>query len=212
MSFIKKQNMSPDAFLQVALQCAYHRIYCRLPCSYESGSTRRFRNGRVDNIRSSTIPALQLCRHLSEFYLSREECKSSLSTNSMDYLRKAVRYQTTITQQAITGKGLDNHLLALLNTLREVSLPIPELFTDNSYKIFNHFELSTSQIPTISRDIYMCYGPVVDDGYGCSYNPQKVKARLESLIVIFIKITRTASFSAFHHSKIVTQPLQSVSG
>jgi hypothetical protein len=130
----------------------------------------------------------------------------------MDYLRKAVRYQTTITQQAITGKGLDNHLLALVNTLREVSLPISELFTDNSYKIFNHFELSTSQIPTISRDIYMCYGPVVDDGYGCSYNPQKVKARLESSKVIFMKITRTASFSAFHHSKIVTQPLQSVSG
>ncbi|CAG5111248.1 Oidioi.mRNA.OKI2018_I69.chr2.g5573.t2.cds [Oikopleura dioica] len=171
-TFIKKQNMSPDAFLQVALQCAYHRIYCRLPCSYESGSIRRFRDGRVDNIRASTIPALQLCRHLSEFY-SRGDCKSSLSTNSMDYLRKAVRFQTSITQQAITGKGLDNHLLALLNTLKEVSLPIPELFTDNSFKTFNHFELSTSQIPTISRDIYMCYGPVVPDGYGCSYNPQK---------------------------------------
>ena len=52
--FVKKQNMSPDAFIQVALQCAFYRIYNRVAASYESASLRRFKEGRVDNIRSTS--------------------------------------------------------------------------------------------------------------------------------------------------------------
>ncbi|KAG7228029.1 hypothetical protein INR49_005651, partial [Caranx melampygus] len=44
--FIKKQRMSPDAFIQVALQLAFYKCNKRLVSTYESASIRRFQQGR----------------------------------------------------------------------------------------------------------------------------------------------------------------------
>ena len=41
--FIKSQNMSPDAFIQVSLQLAYYEVYSTLCSTYESASIRRFK-------------------------------------------------------------------------------------------------------------------------------------------------------------------------
>lgn len=49
--------MSPDCYIQLALQFTIYRMYGRLFCTYESASTRRFRHGRVDCIRSATEEA-----------------------------------------------------------------------------------------------------------------------------------------------------------
>lgn len=46
----------------------------------------------------------------------------------------------------------------------------PELFSDPGYALSNHFSLSTSQVTTNIADSFICYGAVVPDGYGCSYN------------------------------------------
>ena len=54
---------------------------------------------------------------------------------------------------------------------RESGLECPPLFTDSAYGAFNHFKLSTSQVATNADDMFMCYGPVCSDGYGCCYNP-----------------------------------------
>ncbi len=44
------------------------------------------------------------------------------------------------------------------------------LFKEKSYKEYINFRLSTSQLPT-EKGILVGYGPVVPDGYGCSYDP-----------------------------------------
>uniref|UniRef100_A0A3Q2PE91 Choline O-acetyltransferase n=1 Tax=Fundulus heteroclitus TaxID=8078 RepID=A0A3Q2PE91_FUNHE len=62
--FIKKQKMSPDAFIQVALQLAFYKE--RLVTTYESASLRRFQEGRVDNIRSATPEALAFVRSMAD--------------------------------------------------------------------------------------------------------------------------------------------------
>lgn len=51
------------------------------------------------------------------------------------------------------------------------SHPLPEIFTDESYRLANKFLLSTSQVAT-SDDTFMGYGPVEPEGYGASYNPK----------------------------------------
>ncbi|CAB4057591.1 SLC18A3 [Lepeophtheirus salmonis] len=56
--YIKSLNFSPDTFIQMTLQLTYYRLNGTLCSSYESGSTRRFLNGRVDCIRSSHLEAL----------------------------------------------------------------------------------------------------------------------------------------------------------
>jgi choline O-acetyltransferase len=67
---------------------------------------------------------------------------------------------------------MDCHLLALKRIAEENDFGTPELFKDESYQISNQFTLSTSQVPTSMPGSFMCYGPVVPDGYGCSYNPK----------------------------------------
>lgn len=61
-------------------------------------------------------------------------------------------------------------MLALKQVARDNNLPTPELFLDPGYALSNHFSLSTSQVTTNINDSFICYGAVVPDGYGCSYN------------------------------------------
>ncbi|KAK3089454.1 hypothetical protein FSP39_003760 [Pinctada imbricata] len=161
--FPKAQNMSPDSFIQLALQLTYYKIHGKLVSTYESASTRRFHLGRVDNIRANSPAALEWIKTMVGEVETTDEEKMVL-------LRKAMQYQTDIMTQTILGHGIDCHMMGLRNIAMEMDLPIPEVFLDDSYIKSNHFTMSTSQVPT-TMDAFMLYGPVVPDGYGCCYNP-----------------------------------------
>ncbi|XP_030628286.1 choline O-acetyltransferase [Chanos chanos] len=163
--FIKKQKMSPDAYVQVALQFAFYRCHGKPVATYESASIRRFQEGRVDNIRSATCEALAYVKAMTDG-------KSNLADNEkMEKLWAAINAQTHYTILAITGMAIDNHLLGLREMAKELNLESPEIFTDKTYIVSNQFILSTSQVPT-TVDMFCCYGPVVPNGYGTCYNPQ----------------------------------------
>ncbi|XP_042611283.1 choline O-acetyltransferase-like [Cyprinus carpio] len=138
--FIKQQKMSPDAFIQLALQLAFYRCHRRLVSTYESASLRRFRQGRVDNIRSSTPEALAFVKAMTDGGTSAQD------SEKIEKLRAAVDAQRKITVLAITGMGTDNHLLGLREIAKEMKMEIPDIFSDETYHISNHFILSTSQL------------------------------------------------------------------
>ncbi|TSK22737.1 Choline O-acetyltransferase [Bagarius yarrelli] len=101
--FIKKHKMSPDAYIQVALQFAYYRCHRRPVPTYESASIRRFQQGRVDNIRSSTAEAL-------EFVKAMTVQKSSLmDSEKMEKLSDAIKAQTNYTITVIKTNDTDQH-------------------------------------------------------------------------------------------------------
>ncbi|KAB0397514.1 hypothetical protein E2I00_006871 [Balaenoptera physalus] len=164
-TFIKQQKCSPDAFIQVALQLAFYRLHRRLVPTYESASIRRFREGRVDNIRSATLEALRFVKTITDHTATVPDSEKLL------LLKDAIRAQTEYTVMAITGMAIDNHLLGLRELAREVCKELPEMFTDETYLMSNRFVLSTSQVPT-TMEMFCCYGPVVPNGYGACYNPQ----------------------------------------
>ncbi|XP_047465737.1 choline O-acetyltransferase-like [Mugil cephalus] len=163
--FIKKHRMSPDAYIQVALQLAFYKCTGRLVSTYESASIRRFRQGRVDNIRSATAEALAFVESVAD------ERATFTDSQRMSRLREAVKAQTDYTIAAITGMAIDNHLLGLLRIAQELKMEKPEIFCDETYLASNQFILSTSQVPT-TVEMFCCYGPVVPNGYGACYNPQ----------------------------------------
>lgn len=163
--FPKTVNMSPDSFIQLALQLTHYKIHKCLVPTYESASIRRFSFGRVDNIRAASIPALKWCSAMNGDITSSNDEKIML-------LRYAMECQTKIMLDTILGHGVDNHLLGLKEAAKELNLEIPEIFKDKTYLESNRFRLSTSQIPT-SKDAFMCYGAVVEHGYGAAYNPHK---------------------------------------
>ncbi|XP_033887684.1 choline O-acetyltransferase isoform X1 [Acipenser ruthenus] len=163
--FIKKQRMSPDAYIQVALQLAFYRCHGKQVPTYESASIRRFLEGRVDNIRSATYEALVFAKAMTEG-------KSTVpDSEKMQRLWDAINAQTNYTILSITGMAIDNHLLGLREMAHELKMEKPEIFTDETFLISNRFILSTSQVPT-TADMICCYGPVVPNGYGACYNPQ----------------------------------------
>lgn len=65
-NFIKQQSISPDAFVQLALQLTFYKVHRQLVSSYESATLRQFKNGRVDNIRSNTLEALTWSKALCD--------------------------------------------------------------------------------------------------------------------------------------------------
>lgn len=178
-NFIKNQNLSPDAFIQLALQYTFFKIHGHLVSTYESASLRQFRFGRVDNIRGNTCEAydwiqtmLKCFQHLKDTpSLHDSEARKKLKLICESNFVKAITKQVEILRYTIIGGGPDNHLMAL-KQLAHIRFDdeLPELFVDQSYRDYLNFRLSTSQLPNESG-VTVGYGAVVPDGYGCSYNP-----------------------------------------
>ncbi|CAH3932355.1 unnamed protein product [Pieris brassicae] len=181
--YMKSCRTSPDVYIQLALQYAYFKMYGHLVSTYESCSLRRFRNGRVDNIRSSHSAALAwataMCAPESPATAQTDDGQKKVSFDlqegqkKIDLFYEAARKQTTIMEANIQGQGTDNHMLGLREAARETFGSLPPLFTDPAYQKMIEFKLSTSQVATTTEGTFMGYGAVVPDGYGCSYNPKK---------------------------------------
>ncbi|XP_060918139.1 carnitine O-acetyltransferase [Labrus mixtus] len=160
----KSHKMSPDAFIQVALQLAYYRMYQRCCATYESASLRMFRLGRTDTIRSAS--------NASAAFVKAFDDPNKQNTEKVDLMVKAVTAHRSYTNMAISGQAIDRHLLGLKLQALEENLSVPELFKDPAYAKALHYQLSTSQVPA-KADCVMCFGPVVQNGYGVCYNPMK---------------------------------------
>ncbi|XP_075216005.1 choline acetyltransferase [Lycorma delicatula] len=168
--FIKKCAVSPDVYVQLALQLAYHKLYGRLTATYESASTRRFLHGRVDCIRASSTEALSWAAAMNQISTDNNDGVEQQEKEKLELFDAAVKKQTDIMIQNILGEGIDIHLLGLREQCKLSTGKMHPLFTDESYRIANHFKLSTSQVPS-ATNMVLGYGPVVPDGYGCCYNP-----------------------------------------
>lgn len=53
--FMKQCRLSPDAYLQMALQLAYYRDAGKFSLTYEASMTRLFREGRTETVRPCTV-------------------------------------------------------------------------------------------------------------------------------------------------------------
>ncbi|XP_072841245.2 carnitine O-acetyltransferase isoform X2 [Pogona vitticeps] len=161
-NFPKSQKISPDAFIQIALQLAYYRMYKEACATYESASLRMFRLGRTDTIRSASVDSLKFTKAMDD--------TGKPDPEKAELLRRATQAHRAYTDMAITGNAIDRHLLGLKLQAIQDLVSMPELFMDTAYAVAMHFNLSTSQVPA-KTDCVMCFGPVVPDGYGVCYNP-----------------------------------------
>ncbi|XP_064165097.1 carnitine O-acetyltransferase isoform X1 [Anguilla rostrata] len=163
-NFPKSQKMSPDAFIQIALQLAYFRMYQACCSTYESASLRMFRLGRTDTIRSASSSSLR--------FTSAMDDPAQQKPEKVALLHKAVQAHRAYTDMAIRGQAIDRHLLGLKMQAIEDLASMPGIFMDTAYAVAMHYNLSTSQVPA-KTDCVMCFGPVVPDGYGVCYNPME---------------------------------------
>lgn len=170
---IKKARISPDAFIQIALQLAYYRDSGRFCQTYEASATRLYQNGRTETVRSCT-------EYTTAFVRAMVSGKCS-KTELMQLLRDAGENHQKLYRDAMNGQGIDRHLFALFVVSK--GLGYESKFLEEIIK--RPWTLSTSQqpqqqiqtdAPDINLEVFrkMCspgggFGPVSDDGYGVSY-------------------------------------------
>nr|XP_057903598.1 carnitine O-acetyltransferase b [Doryrhamphus excisus] len=159
----KQHNLSPNSFIQVALQLAYYRVHNEVCPTCDIASQRMFRKGRTEYIRSPTSNALKFILSFVDASVSREA--------KVQLFREAVEAYSALTNQVLKGHGIDRHLLGLKLQAIEEGWSVPKIFMDTAYGLATHWKLRTGQVPA-NTDSVMCFGPLVPDGYAVCYNPQ----------------------------------------
>ncbi|CAF2975091.1 unnamed protein product [Rotaria sp. Silwood2] len=141
--FMKKQKLSPDAYIQMALQLAHYRDSGRFNLTYEASMTRLFRDGRTETVRSCSIE--------SSLWVQSMEDPTITKSERIKLLRAACDYHQQQYRDAMSGKGIDRHLFCLYVVSKFLNLDSPFL-----HQVLQEpWKLSTSQ--------------VASDGYGVSY-------------------------------------------
>lgn len=156
---IKQFKCSPDAYVQLIIQLAYHKMFGRNRPTYESASTRRFQQGRTETCRSVSDESVAFCSAMADPSVSPEPC--------VKHFRAALDAHVKYISDASDGRGVDRHLFGLKKCLKEGE-EMPALYTDPAYGYSSTWYLSTSQL---SSEFFNGYGwsQVVDEGFGIAY-------------------------------------------
>ncbi|KAK3094953.1 hypothetical protein FSP39_008296 [Pinctada imbricata] len=170
--FMKSCKVSPDAYIQMALQVTYFKNAGKFALTYESSMTRLYLHGRTETVRSLTTDSVEFVRAFLDKSISHDE--------KLRLLQKACNRHQGSYRDAMSGRGIDRHLFALYVVSKGMGKE--SSFLKDALTI--PWELSTSQQPqqqfASSPDCslpqyknFLCpgggFGPVSDDGYGVSY-------------------------------------------
>ncbi|KAH9282821.1 Carnitine O-palmitoyltransferase 1, muscle isoform [Echinococcus granulosus] len=101
-----------DAFIQAALHATYFRLTGRLALCAEYVPCRLFINGRSETLRSLTTEMGDFVRCFAGLRTGKPT-KSAKASECLKLLKKACERHEFLLKHAITGKGIDRHLLAL---------------------------------------------------------------------------------------------------
>lgn len=169
--FMKTCNVSPDAFIQMAMQLAYFRHIGTFHATYEASMTRLFRNGRTETVRPVTDESCEFVKAMLEPKVSGEA--------KLKLLQKAAETHQLGYTNAMAGRGLDRHMFALYIVSKGMNIESKFL----QGVLSEPWRLSTSQQPQNQTGLWDPrkpddakrvspgggFGPVADDGYGVSY-------------------------------------------
>ncbi|KAE8915117.1 hypothetical protein PF010_g22682 [Phytophthora fragariae] len=161
---LRAVKLFPDTFVQMGIQLAGYRLYGRVVPTYESGHTRMFLEGRTETIRTVTTELLA--------WLQVHDQPGVGETEVVDKLKRAMACHKEISLEALSGNGIDRHLLGLQIAAMQKTETPPALFTDPSYAKSGgggNFVLSTSNVsgypwlwggfvPMLPHGIGICYG------------------------------------------------------
>ena len=153
---IKKFKCSPDAYVQMVIQLAYHKFYGKNRPTYESAATRRFQQGRTETCRTVSEESVAFCDAMANPDVSPEQCQ--------ELFRKAINAHVAYISDASDGKGVDRHLFGLKKCIKEGE-QVPEIFKDPAFTYSSSWFISSSQL---SSEYFNGYGwsQVIDEGWG----------------------------------------------
>lgn len=156
---IKTLKTGPDPFVQMSYQLAYWRMHGRSPKVYEAASTRMYRGGRTETIRSTTNQSRAFVMAMDDAGVS-PDAKVAL-------MREAFAEHSQRAKDASAGYGVDRHMLGLQLIASELGVTeLPAIFNEPVHK--RGWELSTAQLP-MRHAFVNHFAPVCPQGYGIGY-------------------------------------------
>ena len=162
---IKQFGVSPDAFVQLALQLAEYKLYGKCYSAYEAVMSRTFLDGRLDALHTVSTESIEFIRNIEN-----TDCSKQVK---IDSLIKASKKHVGRAGECRSGQGVYAHFLALKYRYKIAGqklgiTTIPELFTDKGYQALTHSVVCTSTTSDYGVEL-AGYGPIVEDGYGIRY-------------------------------------------
>ena len=153
---IKKLKCSPDAYVQMIIQLAYHKMYGKNRPTYESAATRRFQQGRTETCRTVSDESVAFCTAMADPNITQDEC--------IKLFRAALDAHVKYISDASDGRGVDRHLFGLKMCLKPGETT-PSVFSDPAFTYSSTWYMSSSQL---SSEYFNGYGwsQVVEDGWG----------------------------------------------
>ncbi|KHJ83620.1 Choline/Carnitine O-acyltransferase [Oesophagostomum dentatum] len=131
--FMKKIRVSPDAFIQMAMQLAYYKDQGKFELTYEPAVMRLYRDGRTETVRSCSMESCNFVRSM----LDKEETDQT----RLRLLREACDRHQAYYRNAMAGHGVDRHLFAMYVVSKYYGITSP--FLDSVFSM--NYALSTSQ-------------------------------------------------------------------
>jgi carnitine O-acetyltransferase len=120
----KSFGLSPDAFIQMAMQLAHLRLHKKVVLTYESSHTRRFWHGRTEAVRSASSKSTAFAKAMDALVQSDDrDTKKYL-------LQQACEAHVNTIKQNMAGQGFDRHLLMLKAISMHQKQPLPEIYRD----------------------------------------------------------------------------------
>lgn len=165
---LKECGISPDGFVQMAIQLAYYKDQGKFTQTYEPGSIRFYANSRTETLRPVTKASC-------EFVEAMLSDKSDIASRRK-LLKEACEVHVNNCKEIMLGNGFDRHLFVLCVLAKGLGYESPFLNFFQSQK----WLLSTSNIPNMTNSIDEdssidkimlggSFGAVAQDGYGICY-------------------------------------------
>lgn len=165
---MKKCRVSPDGLVQMSLQLAFYRMHKKTPKTYESASTRFFKFGRTETIRTVSKASVAFTKAMDD--------PSKTSIEKAKLCKDAINHQHRYKLDAMNGEACDRHIFGLYIAAKMAGLT-PKIFQNKH--LLSPDQLSTSQSPyafdsTITKRALLyptggAFGPQRPDGYGIYY-------------------------------------------
>lgn len=163
--YIQACRMSPDAFIQMAVQLAYYKLYKKGGATYETAQTRMYWHGRTETVRTLSAESLR-------FTETMEAASASLSDKHAA-LAAAVTAHIKQMGACTVGKGFERHLMGLKLVALENNRPVPAIIKDPTYALTNTWKITSSNVTGMSGAVPFTVGgygpPGAPDSYGCCY-------------------------------------------
>lgn len=158
---MKKADVSPDAFVHIALAMAQQKVFGKLRSVYEPVAMRMYFEGRTESARSIS----QEKKLFAEAFYSETE---SLSKQKLiELFTEAATAHSARIAQCQKGKGVERHLFGL----QKMALSPEEGLTFFSTEALKRLEddfISTTGIPYDILESFS-FGPVNKTGFGLYY-------------------------------------------